>query len=128
MSILSNQSKIAVKLVKNLQVFFCLYSINWDNPNSCRTSRSRLQGFFSALPGIWRIFQCLRRYYDTRNTFPHLANCGKYTFTILYNMALSMYRIDGNHTKLIVFIIFALCNTFYSCKLSLPCATAEFMC
>ncbi|KAN0099883.1 EXS domain containing protein [Hyaloscypha variabilis] len=98
----------------NLQVFFCLYSMNWDNPNSCSSSHSRLQGFFSTLPGIWRMFQCFRRYYDTRNIFPHLANCGKYTFTILHYMALSMYRIDGNRTKLIVFITFALCNTFYS--------------
>lgn len=123
----SCQSKIVVKLVKNLQVFFCLYSISWDNPNSCRSSHSRLQGFFSALPAIWRIFQCLRRYYDTRNAFPHLANCGKYTFTVLYYMALSMYQIDGNHAKLVVFIAFALCNTFYSGKLSLPFATAETM-
>jgi hypothetical protein len=100
----SQPKQIVVKPVKNLQVFFCLYSMSSDNPNSCRSSHSRLQGFFSALPAIWRIFQCLRRYYDTRNAFPHLVNCGKYTFTVLYYMALSMYQIDGNNAKFIVFL------------------------
>lgn len=34
------------------------------------------------LPAYWRFVQCLRRYYDTRLTYPHLLNAGKYLSTI----------------------------------------------
>ncbi|KAI9780506.1 MAG: Xenotropic and polytropic retrovirus receptor 1 [Candelina submexicana] len=80
----------------NIELFFCLYARDWNDPAQCNSSHSRLLGFFSTLPGIWRALQCIRRYYDTRNAFPHLVNCGKYSFTILYYMTLSLYRMDKN--------------------------------
>ncbi|KAI9830356.1 MAG: hypothetical protein M1819_005737 [Sarea resinae] len=97
----------------NIELFFCLYAQNWDDPSHCNSSHSRLLGFFSTLPGIWRALQCLRRYYDTRNAFPHLANFGKYTFTILYYMTLSLYRIDRSTANRALFILFAAINATY---------------
>ncbi|PVH73788.1 EXS-domain-containing protein [Cadophora sp. DSE1049] len=66
----------------------------------------------------WRLllaglYPCLRRYYDTRNVFPHLVNCGKYGMTILYYVALSIYRIDHGKGHLPVFITFATINAIY---------------
>ncbi len=69
------------------------------------------------MPGIWRALQCLRRYYDTRNAFPHLVNCGKYSFTILFYMSLSLYRIDESYTLKALFITCATINSIYCCKL-----------
>lgn len=89
----------------NIELFFCLYARDWNNPAVCNSSHSRLLGFFTALPGIWRALQCIRRYYDTRNVFPHLVNCGKYTFTILTSMSLSLFRIERT-TELMGFFIF----------------------
>ena len=60
--------------------------------------------------------QCLRRYYDTRNAFPHLVNCGKYTFTILFYMSLSLYRIEKNHSLKALFITIATVNSIYCCE------------
>jgi hypothetical protein len=70
-------------------------------------------GFFACLPGIWRLLQCLRRYRDTKNKFPHLANAGKYTCTILYYVTLSVWRIRTNATTTALFIICAGINGIY---------------
>lgn len=71
-------------------------------------------GFMSTLPGILRSFQCIRRFIDTRNVFPHLVNMGKYLFTVAYYMTLSLYRIDRNAHYRAVFITFASTNAVYT--------------
>jgi len=71
-------------------------------------------GFLSALPGIWRLLQCFRRYYDTRAVFPHLVNGGKYGMTIIYYVTLSMYRINQTTGMLALFITFAALNAVYT--------------
>lgn len=117
--------------VQNLELFFCLYAQGWENPGQCNSTHSRLLGFFATLPGIWRALQCLRRYYDTRNAFPHLVNCGKYTFTILFYMSLSLYRIQQDVSLKALFITFATINSLYTCK-STPCIlirwTVAYLC
>ncbi|KAK4225028.1 EXS family-domain-containing protein [Podospora fimiseda] len=97
----------------NIELFFCLYANSWNNPQQCNSSNSRLLGFFGALPPIWRALQCIRRYYDTGNVFPHLANCGKYGMTILTAVFLSMYRISNTETNMSLFIAFATINAVY---------------
>ncbi|MCJ1475774.1 hypothetical protein MMC13_004438 [Lambiella insularis] len=99
----------------NVELFFCLYAArNWSDPHQCNSTNSRLLGFLSTLPGIWRAFQCLRRYYDTRNAFPHLVNCGKYLFTIIFYMSLSIYRIDQTLSNKVFFILCATINSIYT--------------
>jgi len=97
----------------NIELFFCLYAHGWSNPPQCNSSHSRLLGFFSALPAVWRALQCLRRYYDSRNWFPHLANCAKYLCNVLYYMTLSLYRMDKTWDLRALFIFFATINATY---------------
>ncbi|PBP27797.1 EXS family protein [Diplocarpon rosae] len=97
----------------NIALFFCLYANYWNNPRQCNSSNSRLLGFFTALPGIWRVLQCLRRYFDTMNVFPHMVNCVKYAMTIAYCVTLSMYRIEHTRRNLAIFIAFATINSIY---------------
>ncbi|KIX94111.1 uncharacterized protein Z520_10137 [Fonsecaea multimorphosa CBS 102226] len=96
-----------------IELFFCLYANDWNNPPQCNSSHSRLLGFFAALPAVWRALQCLRRYYDSRNWFPHLANCLKYCGNIAYYATLSIYRIDMSYTTWSIFVTFALVNGVY---------------
>ncbi|KAK2748949.1 hypothetical protein FQN57_007232 [Myotisia sp. PD_48] len=98
----------------NIALFSCLYSSGWENPATCNSSNSRALGFLTTLPSIWRGFQCLRRYRDTRNAFPHLVNFGKYGFSILYFLTLSLYRIEKNKTLQGLFITCAFLNAVYS--------------
>lgn len=97
----------------NIELFFCLYAQQWSDPPRCNSIHSRLLGFFASLPAVWRAFQCIRRYYDSRNWFPHLANLGKYTFSILYYMSLSLYRIDTTDSLRALFFFFATTNAIY---------------
>ncbi|KAI1272815.1 EXS family-domain-containing protein [Xylaria sp. FL0933] len=98
----------------NVELFFCLYANYWKNPPLCNSSHSRLLGFFSTLPAIWRALQCIRRYHDTKNVFPHLVNCGKYIMTILSYLTLSLYRIQATHSNLALFIAFSVVNGLYT--------------
>lgn len=108
--------------ISNASFFFCLYATYWSgllpgdtHGSSCGSSRSRVLGFLNALPGIWRFLQCIRRYLDSGDWFPHLANMGKYGTTILYYVFLSAYRIDrGSNAFRSLFIMFASVNTLYS--------------
>ncbi|KAK5662972.1 hypothetical protein OQA88_6384 [Cercophora sp. LCS_1] len=97
----------------NVELFFCLYANEFDDPSQCNSSHSRLMGFFGAVPPIWRALQCIRRYRDTKNVFPHLANCGKYAMSIMTAIFLSCYRIDGSEANLGLFITFATINAIY---------------
>ncbi|KIX09283.1 uncharacterized protein Z518_00362 [Rhinocladiella mackenziei CBS 650.93] len=96
-----------------IEVFFCLYVNDWNHPAQCNSNHSRLLGFFTALPAVWRALQCLRRYHDSRNWFPHLANFCKYLGNILYYMTLSIYRMDMTYETRAAFITFAALNGIY---------------
>ncbi|KAK4191706.1 EXS family-domain-containing protein [Podospora australis] len=99
--------------VCNVELFFCLYANSWNDPEQCNSSHSRLMGFFGALPPVWRALQCIRRYHDTKNVFPHLVNCGKYTMTILTAIFLSLYRIENTQSNMSLFITFGTINAIY---------------
>ncbi|RMZ77898.1 hypothetical protein DV738_g4168, partial [Chaetothyriales sp. CBS 135597] len=96
-----------------IELFFCLYAHDWMNPGQCSSSASRLMGFFSALPAVWRALQCIRRYKDSGNWFPHLANFAKYMGNIIYYVTLSMYRINNGWQYKTAFIVFATINGIY---------------
>lgn len=101
---------------QNIELFFCLYAHRFNEPKQCNSSHSRPMGFFMTLPAIWRLLQCLRRYHDTRNVFPHLVNGGKYVMTILSYVTLSLYRVEGTHTNLALYITTSLINAIYTCE------------
>lgn len=107
--------------VSNLSFFFCLYAHQWrgiisGNPseNTCGSKNSRSMGFLQSLPSIWRLLQCLRRFADSGDGFPHLANMVKYGLTTIYYCLLSVYRINVNGRNKAVFIVFATINSVYS--------------
>lgn len=108
--------------LSTMELFFCVFATpNWWNDKGanhaqrCTSSHSRALGFLECLPGIWRFLQCWRRYADTLDWFPHLLNAGKYSFTILYYMSLSLARISPHDSGLkAMFIVFALINGLYT--------------
>lgn len=97
----------------NVELFFCLYANNWQNPGQCNSGNSRVLGFLTTVPALWRFFQCLRRYKDTGNVFPHLVNGGKYSMTIISYVMLSIWRIDRTSTNMALFIFFSVVNSIY---------------
>ncbi|GAO16878.1 hypothetical protein UVI_02011980 [Ustilaginoidea virens] len=98
----------------NIELFSCLYANDWIDPAQCNSSHSRVMGFLLTLPPIWRLLQCLRRYKDTRNVFPHLINGGKYIMTIVSSAMLSRYRLYGSRSNLVLYIVFSIINATYA--------------
>ena len=75
---------------------------------------------FSCIPAWLRFLQCLRRYRDTRNKFPHLANALKYFTTFIDTIALSVryifsssYENEFNSPYLYVWIFVRLSSSAY---------------
>lgn len=103
----------------NISFFFCVYGSGWKgllgpgDLSSCGSHKSHVMGFLSALPSIWRFLQCARRYMDTGDWFPHVANMLKYLISALYYCFLSIYRIERERGNRVVFIIFACVNSIY---------------
>lgn len=110
--------------VGNIPFFFCLYAREWKpffgnggrppSTSTCDSSHSRLLGFFQTLPSIWRFMQCVRRYMDSGDEFPHLANMMKYLVGALYYAFLSVWRINRTNSHRAVFITFASINAVYT--------------
>ncbi|AOA61552.1 hypothetical protein PP7435_CHR1-1013 [Komagataella phaffii CBS 7435] len=101
----------------NISFYICLYSSKWKgaldgtDSTTCGSSHSRVMGFLASLPSIWRLLQCFRRFADTGDWFPHLANLAKYALSTFYNMTLSIYRIEPTMSNRAMFITFATVNS-----------------
>eukprot|EP00301_Raphidiophrys_heterophryoidea_P022258 c6459_g1_i1.p1 GENE.c6459_g1_i1~~c6459_g1_i1.p1 ORF type:complete len:428 (-),score=73.46 c6459_g1_i1:175-1458(-) len=71
----------------------------------------------SALPLWCRFMQCLRRFHDTRQRFPHLANAGKYaishTVVILSLFATTSNYTDGYQGVWLTSLVMSSLTTFY---------------
>lgn len=109
--------------IGNLAFFFCVYGVEWKHylgggtppsASQCGSSHSRAMGFLSALPSIWRFMQCVRRYMDSGDAFPHLANMLKYAISAIYYCLLSIWRIDRSVSARAAFIVFACLNSTFS--------------
>lgn len=47
----------------------------------CMETNFIIRPIVNCIPAWIRFAQCLRRYYDSREAFPHLVNAGKYATT-----------------------------------------------
>ena len=99
--------------ISDLAMFFCVY-VRSDNA-TCSSSHLRSMGVLGCLPSFWRFMQCLRRFADSGDWFPHLLNAAKYTLGVAYNATLCVYRISPKsfHSRQI-FIVFATLNATYT--------------
>jgi len=77
------------------------------------------------LPLWWRMFQCLRKYYDTQHRWPHIANAVKYglsssvvLFGIFNPFYLKEHIAPESHIMAFqaTWIIFFVGSTLYSCE------------
>lgn len=83
--------------MSDIPMFFCYYS---STPNAlCGSAHSKAVGVLSCLPNYWRMVQCLRRFGDSGDWFPHLINAFKYALGVAYFAALCAYRIAVNKTE-----------------------------
>jgi len=87
---LADQMNSLGQALKDFQFLVCFYihkfSVgNWDSADDgkCGDGGWWLVAIVSCLPAWFRFAQCLRRYRDTKEAFPHLVNAGKYSSSML---------------------------------------------
>jgi hypothetical protein len=82
----------------------CFYATNEGNwytatdYNKCVDKTWFIRPVVACLPAYLRFAQCLRRYKDTKEKFPHLANAGKYTTTfcvVIFSTLYHSFEADG---------------------------------
>eukprot|EP00698_Gefionella_okellyi_P013121 TRINITY_DN3575_c0_g1_i1.p1 TRINITY_DN3575_c0_g1~~TRINITY_DN3575_c0_g1_i1.p1 ORF type:complete len:851 (-),score=176.14 TRINITY_DN3575_c0_g1_i1:66-2618(-) len=80
----ADQLNSLVLLLYDLEYVICYYSADvWYGSSRCLAANVYTRPILGAMPALWRFLQCLRRYRDTGDKFPHLANAGKYSMTFL---------------------------------------------
>uniref|UniRef100_T1JMQ6 Xenotropic and polytropic retrovirus receptor 1 n=1 Tax=Strigamia maritima TaxID=126957 RepID=T1JMQ6_STRMM len=103
---LADQLNSLVPVLTDLQYFMCFYidHVEWNEHNDHRKCMDRSYGIrpiVACLPAWFRFAQCLRRYRDSKEAFPHLANAGKYSttfFVVIFSTLNSYYRETYHNT------------------------------
>ncbi|KAG9293473.1 hypothetical protein G9A89_009197 [Geosiphon pyriformis] len=107
--------------VVSIGIFSCVYNCEWDENELafCNSGLWWWTPIIASLPPWWRFLQCLRRYKDTGQSYPHLLNAGKYSSSILAIIFASRYRIaksisGTNNNWLGVWIFIQSFNSVYT--------------
>ncbi|XP_071444301.1 solute carrier family 53 member 1-like [Hetaerina americana] len=83
----ADQLNSLVPVLLDFQYLVCFYVTDPGNlmeagdTSKCVAKSAAWRPFVACLPAWFRFAQCLRRYRDTKEAFPHLLNAGKYSTT-----------------------------------------------
>ena len=61
-----------------------------------------MRPFVAIIPAWWRFAQCVRRYINTREGFPHLVNAGKYStsfFVVIFSTVAAALKGDRERER-----------------------------
>lgn len=65
---------------------------------------SSIRALFSIMPSVIRFIQCVRRFQDSGDSFPHLVNAGKYSTTLMKAAAQRQFRLQQNEFNFFLWI------------------------
>ncbi|KAF9191532.1 hypothetical protein BGZ50_009299 [Haplosporangium sp. Z 11] len=101
--------------IEQFEFAICAYAQQWsDLENTCVTSQMWVTPFVTALPAWFRFLQCLRRYRDTLEWFPHLLNAGKYSASLINLFIYFSYRHYGGPHLKTAWIFMSLLTSIYT--------------
>ncbi|XP_074606111.1 solute carrier family 53 member 1-like [Acropora palmata] len=83
---LADQLNSLVVAILDMEYLSCYYALDYysvQDRSQCGSKLYGLRPLLACLPAWWRFAQSLRRYSDTKQKFPHLANAAKYSTTFL---------------------------------------------
>lgn len=126
----ADQLNSMVAILLDIQYFTCyMITDTWYgdvNATVCTSSGNGIRPVISCLPAMWRLLQCLRCFYDTKQV-KHLVNMGKYMTTfpvvILATMfatkvdaSFSFYRLDWKEVGwiIVLWLIFSFIHAIYT--------------
>lgn len=96
---LADQLNSLVTPLMDFHFLICFYltNVDWLNAgeiSQCGTGSLIVRPIVNCLPAWIRFAQCVRRYRDSKEAFPHLVNAGKYatTFLVVITQTLRIYH------------------------------------
>ncbi|KAJ2747846.1 Signal transduction protein [Coemansia sp. BCRC 34301] len=93
----------------------CASANSWTNlDDMCNTTQWWSNAAFLMVPNTFRLLQCIRRYVDSGDAFPHLANGAKYSSTIVTIWLASANRIVGGTGWRSVWVASAIANSCFT--------------
>ncbi|OXU28573.1 hypothetical protein TSAR_004785 [Trichomalopsis sarcophagae] len=98
---LADQLNSLATALLDFQFLTCFYITNgnWleaSDTRQCTSGSLIIRPLVNCLPAWFRFAQCIRRYRDSKEAFPHLVNAGKYstTFLVVITSTLRIYHAD----------------------------------
>ncbi|XP_065090148.1 solute carrier family 53 member 1 [Ochlerotatus camptorhynchus] len=123
---LADQLNSIVPAFLDVQYLICFYSTitNWnhaENPNKCIENSLWIRTIVAMLPAWFRMAQCLRRFRDSRDAHPHLANAAKYStsffvvaFSSLTQATRDQYEKNTDNPWFYLWIIASIVSSCYA--------------
>ena len=104
-----------------LNFTYILVNGEWQVANDvsrCVSTSNWIRPIISCLPAWFRFAQCLRRYRDTKEAFPHLVNAGKYSttfFVVIFSTLNAVYYDSESYNPFFyLWIISAVISSCYA--------------
>nr|CAH7765826.1 unnamed protein product [Callosobruchus chinensis] len=128
---LADQLNSFVTALLDFQFLVCFYLTNGNwleaggkytyNTSMCMEKNFIIRPLVNCIPAWLRFAQCLRRYYDTREAFPHLVNAGKYAstfFVVIFGTLRVVYRDNytsfGDNPYVFLWIVAQIISSSYA--------------
>ncbi|KAJ8959287.1 hypothetical protein NQ318_021972 [Aromia moschata] len=120
---IADQLNSLVTLFTDLQYFVCFYLTNpsWSvgvDGNRCVVNHVGIRAFMACLPPWFRFAQCLRRYRDTKEAFPHIVNAVKYAtsfFVVAFSALNKIYDTGSDSGENAFFYLWITASLISSC-------------
>eukprot|EP00698_Gefionella_okellyi_P013123 TRINITY_DN3575_c0_g2_i2.p1 TRINITY_DN3575_c0_g2~~TRINITY_DN3575_c0_g2_i2.p1 ORF type:complete len:548 (-),score=90.58 TRINITY_DN3575_c0_g2_i2:1101-2744(-) len=113
---LADQLNSLVLLLYDLEYVLCYYFADaWWGTTRCTAANTYVRPVLAVLPALWRFLQCLRRYRDTGEAFPHLVNACKYSmtfFVVLFSNLSKNYPTQVGY--LVIWAVISAVGTTYA--------------
>ncbi|ORZ16131.1 EXS family-domain-containing protein [Lobosporangium transversale] len=100
--------------IEQTEFAICAYVRYWDNLEECATSKTWITPFLMAIPAWFRFMQCLRRYRDTLEWFPHLLNAGKYFSSLSQIFVFFAFRLYNTSQLKALYIVISIFTSLYT--------------
>ncbi|XP_063703623.1 solute carrier family 53 member 1 [Culicoides brevitarsis] len=102
---LADQLNSLASALLDFEFLLCFYVTNgnWleaNDTSACLKTDFFVRPLVACLPAWIRFAQCLRRYRDSKEAFPHLVNAGKYASTflvVIFSTLKNYYQLQKNY-------------------------------
>ncbi|XP_024217682.1 solute carrier family 53 member 1 isoform X2 [Halyomorpha halys] len=100
---LADQFNSLVTVFLDIHFLVCFYLtdgdwLNTGGDTNCNSTAALItKGVVNCIPAWIRFAQCIRRYRDSKEAFPHLVNAGKYSttfFVVIFNTLKTYFKDD----------------------------------